>query len=87
VQEGGGDTVQVGGLPGDAEAHTERERSGGGIARQGGAEADADAASVHDVVAVAVLPPPLGCLVASRLLRALGVRVAVPATALCVCRR
>lgn len=87
MQEGGGDTVQVGGLPGDAEAHAERERRGGGIARQGGAEADTDAASVDGVVAVAVLPQPFGRLVASRLLRALGVRVAVPAPAVRVCRR
>ena len=86
MQEGGLDTVQVGGLPWDAEAHEERERRGGGIARQGGAQADADAASLHGVVAVAVLPPLRG-FVASRHLRALGVGVTLPAPALRVCRR
>lgn len=88
MQEGGLDTVQVGGMPWDAEAHEERERrvDGGGTDRQGGAQADADAASLHGVVAVAVLPP-LGGLVAARHLRALGVGVTFPAPALRVCRR
>lgn len=88
MQEGGLDTVQVGGLSWDAEAHEERERrgGGGGIACQGGAQADADAASLHGVVAVAVLPPLRG-FVASRHLRALGVGVTLPAPALRVCRR